>query len=158
MHVAWFCLCGTGPSPGRAHFFYQCTMTLSFYRQLFQVDDRNVQNIIRNIWMVHPLEVYPLDAWALICLASTHSVDMVRKKIYKAQHAKRVQSPEYYQQLTLKLCVSILTSFMHVLEAGNSSMSSLHPLQWSDEERKWRVSPLVSPFSHSISDDMMMDL
>ena len=107
--------------------------------------------------MVQPLDAYPLDAWALICLASTHSVDVIRKKIYKAQHTNRIQSSEYYQQLILKICVSILTGFLHVLEVGNSSMSSLHPLQWSDDEQRWRVSPLVSPFSPSLTEDLIAE-
>ena len=105
--------------------------------------------------MVHPLDSYPMDAWALICIASTHSVDVIRKKIHKAQHENRLQTREYYQQRTLRICVSILTCFLHVLEAGNPSMSSLHPLQWSDDEQTWRVSPLMSPFSPSFTDDLI---
>jgi hypothetical protein len=152
----WPCPCHSGPSsPGRAHFFYQCPLTRSLYSHLFQVDSQLVPDIIRNIWMVHPWEVYPLDAWALICLASTHSVDMVRKKIYKAQLKSRAKPLQYYQQWSLNLCVSILTGFVHVLEVGHPSMSSLHPLQWCCEEQKWKVSSLVSPFSPNDSADMI---
>ena len=105
--------------------------------------------------MFHPFDFFPLDAWALICLASTHSVDVIRKKIDKAQYDNSFQSRDYYQQLTRKTCVSILTGFLRVLEAGNPSMSSLHPLQWSDDEQTWRVSPLMSPFSPSFTDDLI---
>ena len=82
--------------------------------------------------MVHPLDVYPLDAYK--CLSSTHSVGQIRENLYKAQHDNNFQTREYYQQLTLKTCVSIMTCFLHILEAGTPPTSSLHPLQWSDDE------------------------
>ena len=46
LHRAWPCFCQAGPAlPGRAHFFYQCPMTLYFYSRLFQVDLQEVQSI-----------------------------------------------------------------------------------------------------------------
>mmetsp|Transcript_3558 Transcript_3558/g.7227 ORF Transcript_3558/g.7227 Transcript_3558/m.7227 type:complete len:1219 (-) Transcript_3558:204-3860(-) len=142
------CICHFSPvQPGRAHFFYHCPIALSLCSTLFQVDLQAAQDIIRSIWMVHPWGHYPLDAWALICIATTYSIDTVRKAIHKAQREQRVQSIDYYIQVTRKVCVSILTCYTHVLEAGSPSLASSAPLQWSQEAQCWQVSPLVSPFS-----------
>ena len=142
------CICHFSPvQPGRAHFFYHCPIALSLYSTLFQVDLQAAQDIIRSIWMVHPWGNYPLDAWALICIATTYSIDTVRKAIYKAQRDQRVKSIDYYIQMTHKVCVSILTCYTHVLEEGSPPLASSVPLQWSQEAQCWQVSPLVSPFS-----------
>ena len=148
IHTDQPCICQFSPvQPGRAHFFYHCPIALSLYRQLFQVDFQAAQDIIRSIWMVHPWGNYPLDAWALICIATTYSIDTVRKTIYKAQRNQRVNSIDYYIELTHKVCVSILACYTHVLEEGSPAMASTVPLQWSQEAKCWEVSPLVSPFS-----------
>ena len=149
IHVDHPCICPSSPArPGRAHFFYQCPIAHFLYQRLFNASLDEVQDIIRSIWLGSPRNMYLWDAWAFISIASTYSIDTVRKKIYKDQQNKRVHNLEYYQQLTLKVCIGILTRYTHVLEEGSPSMASSAPLQWSEATKCWLVSPLVSRFSH----------
>lgn len=144
------CICHASPaSPGRAHFFYHCPLTLSCYAQLFHQDVSDAQHLIRQIWMVRPIAPFPLDAWALICIASTYSVDQIRKKIYNSRISPSRQTEGFYQKQILQLCVSVMARYLHTLADGTPCMTSLHPLQWDIETHRWRISPLLSQFTQA---------
>jgi hypothetical protein len=144
------CICHASPaSPGRAHFFYHCPLTLSCYAQLFHQDVSDAQHLIRQIWMVRPIAPFPLDAWALICIASTYSVDQIRKKIYNSRISPSRQTEGFYQKQILQLCVSVMARYLHTLEDGTPCMTSLHPLQWDIETHRWRISPILSQFTQA---------
>ena len=102
--------------------------------------------LLRQIWMVRPIEPFPIDVWALICIASTYSVDQIRKKIYVKRTGHCRQLMGCFQKQMLQLCLSVMARFLHVLEDGTPCMTSLHPLQWDTEAHRWRISPNVSHF------------
>ncbi len=72
-------------------------------------------------------------SWSLLAGWLVYSVDMIRKKIYKAQHTSRAHPFEYYQQLILKFWLAIHPC-LHCTLFG-----------CSDEEKKWKGTPLVFP-------------
>ena len=149
LHSAdYSCICQECPaSPGLAHFFYQFSLNQSLYAYSFQQDAAEAPMLLRQkIWMVRPIEPFPIDVWALICIASTYSVDQIRKKSYVKRTGNCRQLKGYFQKQMLQLCLSVMTRSLHALEDGTPCMTSLHPLQCDTEAHRWRISPLLSHF------------
>jgi len=87
-----------------------------------------------------------MDVWALICIASTYSVDQIRKKIYINILGHSHQIMASFQKQMLQLCLTVMTRSLHVLEDGTPCMTSLYPVQWDIETHRWRISPLLSHY------------